>query len=417
MSHFRRLFAAALAGAVTIFGSVQAADWSRFRGPNGDGTSSDTIPLKWSKTENVAWVKPIPGKGNSSPIIVKGHLFVQSASADGSKRFLVCMDAATGDTKWTKSLGGQPSKTHAKSSLASSTPTCDGQQVYAIFWDGKAVAIHAFDMEGTEKWHASLGSYESQHGAGMSPVVHAGKVFVNFDQDDAAEIVAFDAKTGAKVWSKERKAYRACYSTPLVRELPGGKSEIVVFSTAGAAGYDPDNGTLNWNWAIPWQAGEMALRSVASPLLANGLLVCLTGDGSGTRYAAAIKPGVTTSVLWENRKGKGVPYVPCPVVKGEHIYWVTDQGVAECVELKTGKIVWFERAVNRAVSASPILVGDQLVIIDEGGKCVILKATPKGYDKLGDGDIGEATFASPAIANGSLYIRSTTNLYCIREKK
>jgi outer membrane protein assembly factor BamB len=397
--------------------SVTAADWTRFRGPNGDGTASDPIPLKWTKKDNVRWAQELPGSGNSSPIIVKGKLFLQTASGDGSKRALVCLDAATGKPVWERAFGGQPAKVHQKSSLASCTPTSDGTLIYCAVWDGKAVAVHAVDFAGEPKWVAKLGSFESQHGAGLSPIVHDGKVYVNFDQDGGAEVVALDAKTGEKAWSQSRKAYRACYSTPVLREPSPGKFEVVVFSTAGAAGYDAKTGAINWNWTIPWKDGEMALRSVASPLLAGDSVVCLTGDGSGSRYCAGITiNGTEVSVDWEKRSSKLAPYVPCPVVKDGHIYWVTDQGVAECLELKTGKIKWSERATNSAVSASPVLVGDKFVIVDERGKAVVLKANPTAFEKVGDGDIGEAVFASPAVADGKLYIRGAKHLFCIQGK-
>ncbi len=410
MTRLRAFLLLAAFGGATL----PAADWTRFRGPNGDGTAEMAIPAKWSAKENVAWAVEV-GMGNSSPIIVKSRLFLQTATRDGSKRSLVCLDAKTGKPKWEKSFGGQPAKVHAKSSLASCTPATDGTNVYCAVWDGKAVTVFAHDIDGNKKWDYKLGAFDSQHGAGLSPIVHDGKVIVNFDQDDAAELVAIDAKSGDRAWSRKRKAYRACYSTPVIRELPNKSTEIVVFSTAGAAGYDPKSGSVNWSWTIPWQEGEMALRSVASPLLVGDMVVCLTGDGSGSRYCAAITvKDAKATVNWEKRSSKLAPYVPCPVVKGEHLYWVTDQGIAECLELKTGKILWSERATNSAVSASPVLLGDKFVIVDEKGKAIVLKADPKGYEKIGEGDIGEAVFASPAVADGSLYIRGAKRLFCIR---
>lgn len=409
MTRLRLLILLASFSGVTL----AAADWTRFRGPNGDGTASMKLPTKWTTKENVAWSVNV-GMGNSSPIIVHGKLFLQTSTPDGSKRSLVCLDAKTGQPKWEKSFSAQPAKVHAKSSLASCTPATDGKNVYCAIWDGKAVTLFAHDLDGNPKWEYKLGNFESQHGAGLSPIVHDGHVYVNFDQDGAAEVVAIDAKSGEKAWSASRKAYRACYSTPVVRELANKSTEIVVFSTAGAAGYDPKTGAVNWSWAIPWEPGEMALRSVASPLLANNTIVCLTGDGSGSRYCAAITVNdAKASVNWEKRSSKLAPYVPCPVVKGEHLYWVTDQGVAECLELKTGKILWSERATNNAVSASPVLLDDKFVIVDERGKSVILKAQPKEYEMVGQGDIGEAVFASPAVADGKLYIRGAKHLFCI----
>lgn len=419
MTRFVLLAAAAVSAAGVHLPAAAAGDWPRFRGPNGAGVADGPAPVAWTKGGNVLWTAELPGRGNSSPVVANGRLLVQSAAKDGTKRMLLCLDPATGAVKWTAAAGGQSAKIHPKSSLASSTPACDGDRVYACFWDGAAVSLHAYDLDGKELWAASLGSFESQHGAGMSPVVHGGKVFVNFDQDGAAEVVAFDARTGAKAWVAPRRAYRACYSTPVVRPRKDGRSELVAYSTAGATGYDPETGAVNWAWVTPWREGEMALRSVASPVLAGGLVVCVNGDGSGSRYSAVLDPDAPggPAPLWEKRSNALTPYVPCPVVKGDFIYWLTDQGFAECVAVKTGKVAWSERAFNKAVSASPVLIGDALLGIDEGGKAVAWKADPEGFEKVAASEVGEPVFASPAVADGRLYVRGATRLMCVGEKK
>jgi outer membrane protein assembly factor BamB len=395
-----------------------AGDWPRFRGPNGTGIVDADVPLKWSKSENLTWKVKLPGRGNSSPIVIKNHLFIQSATMDGSKRMLICLDANTGTTKWIKSVEGQRTKIHQKSSFASNTPASDGERVYACHWDGDAVSLHAYDLDGNDLWSASLGSFDSQHGAGMSPIVHSGKVFINFDQDGSAEVVAFDAKTGEKIWVAPRKAYRACYSTPILRDRANGKPELVVFSTAGFTAYDPDSGIVNWSWAIPWQAGEMALRSVASPVQTGRLLIGVNGDGGGSRYSVVLDPDAAGGPrpLWEKRSNALTPYVPCPLVKENYLYWITDHGVAECLDVKSGKILWSERVFNKSVSSSPIMVNEYILAIDEGGKAVVWKADPTEYDEVWTSDVGESVFASPAVAGEKLYIRGATTLYCIGKK-
>jgi outer membrane protein assembly factor BamB len=413
-----RLIAFAAAAVVTS-GLAAAGDWPRFRGPNGAGVAAGDVTLQWSKAENVLWKVELPGRGHSSPIVVKDRVFVQSAGKDGEGRTLLCLDAATGATKWAKTAPGRSAKMQsAKGSLASNTPACDGERVYACVWDGDAVSLHAYDLDGGEAWSASLGSFASQHGAGMSPVAHGGKVFVNFDQDGAAEVVAFDAKTGAKAWAAPRKAWRACYSTPMIRDGAGGKPELLVYSTAGFTAYDPDTGKVVWNWAIPWEQGEMALRSVAAPVPVGRLLVGVNGDGSGLRYSVALDPAAAggPAPVWEKRSKALTPYVPCPVVKGDHVYWVTDQGVAECLEAKTGKILWSERAFNKSVSSSPVLVNGHVLAIDEAGRAIVWKADPKEFDKVSESAVGEAVFATPAVADGKLYVRGATHLYCIGKK-
>jgi len=417
----------------TPYSVLRAADWTRFRGPNGSGLVEDAaVPLKWSKTENVLWKVEVPGLGHSSPIVVKGRVILQSATSDGTKRMIICYDANTGETKWTKTLTGQKVPVHAKSSLASCTPTSDGERVYTVVWDGQALAVHAFDLDGNDAWTYSLGGYVSQHGAGMSPVAHGGKVYIHYDQDkdkeqgkgkapipvpNPAQLVALDAKTGAKAWVAPRKAFRACSASPLIRELPGGKTEVIVSSTAGLTGYDPEDGQVNWDWE--WKFSGQALRTVGSPILANGVIVAPSGDGGGSRAMVAVTPGPMPKLLWE--KTKETPYVPGPLVKGDHLYWVTDGGVAFCVELKTGKQLWSERAFPNLskgtyVHSSPLLINGHIVAVAETGRAIVFKATPEKYDLVEENDIGEVVEASLAVADGKLYLRGATHLFCIGKK-
>ncbi len=412
----RVFFALALTPALTL---LVAADWPRFRGPNGSGVVAEPVPLKWSATENRLWTAEVPGVGHSSPIVVKGRVLVQSASADGSKRMLDCFDAATGKPLWTKTATGHPAHIHAKNTLASSTPAGDGERVFAIFWDGNALALSAYDLDGKELWSASLGGFVSDHGAGLSPVVYDGKVFVNYDQSGAAEFVCYDAATGAKKWGAKRKAFRACSSSPLVRDLGNGKAEVIDSSTAGVTGYDPDTGSVNWDWE--WKFDGMALRTVGSPVLATGgsVVVVPSGDGGGSRSMVALAPGPHPKLLWEKRKD--TPYVPCPLVKGDHLYWLTDGGLAVCAEVRTGKIVWSERAFPNLskgtyVHSSPVLVGDDVVAIAETGKVVVFKASPAGFEVVAENTIGEPVTATPAAADGKLYVRGAHHLYCIGKK-
>lgn len=399
---------------VTALGitSARADDWSRFRGPNGTGVADPKAPIKWSNNEGLLWKTAIPGHGHSSPIIVGDRLFLESASDDSTKRMLICVNVKTGKIDWTKTVAGGSGKTHKKNTLASSTPACDGENVYAVFWDGKAVSMHAYTVEGKELWSASLGSYESQHGAAMSPVAYKGKVYLNFDQDGAAEIVAFDGKTGAKVWAAPRKAFRACPSTPLIRDLGNGTAELVVGSTAGITGYDPETGKVNWTWN--WSFPNKPLRTVGSPLLVDGTVVVVSGDGDGSRNAAAVTAGTDPKLLWQ--AAKETPYVPGPLAKGSHLYWITDDGFATCADQKSGKIVWRERVFAKGVTASPVMIGDAVLAIAEDGKTIAFKASPDGYEKLAEASVGEPVLASPAVAQGKLFIRGSEHLFCYGKK-
>jgi outer membrane protein assembly factor BamB len=396
--------------------SSWGADWSRFRGENGNGASDDKLPLKWAGPAT-KWSVNLPGEGNGSPIVCGGKVYLQTCSPDGSKRGLACLDATSGQLDWHTPLKGSTAHTHKKNSLASSTPACDGERVYAVFWDGADVSLYAFDLKGKQIWEKKLGGYVSQHGPGFSPMVANGKVIVNYDQDGTASVVAFDGKTGEQAWSASRKAFRACYSTPYLRPRGDGKSDVVVSSTAGLTGYDPDSGNVTWNW--DWSFDGMALRTVGSPIDAGNLIVAISGDGGGSRHTVVVDPkasGGKPTKVWEKKKDS--PYVPMPVVVGETLYWITDAGMAMAIDLKSGKELWKERALSGAVSASLVHfrgpAGERLLLaISETGKAVTIAAKPDGYDKVADNDLKAAVFATPAISNGRMYIRAGAKLVCV----
>src|SRR4051794_38703688 len=157
-----------------------AGDWPRFRGPNGTGTADGALPTP--DADHLLWKVPIPGRGVSSPVVAGGKVYLQSASDDGTKRFMICLNAADGKPGWATEVPGRPvgpKDKHPKNSLASSPPAVDADRVFGVFWDGKGVTLHAFDLAGKPLWSKPLGDYVSQHGPGLSPVVYQGLVFVN----------------------------------------------------------------------------------------------------------------------------------------------------------------------------------------------------------------------------------------------
>ena len=400
-----------LALAITL---TQAADWPRFRGPNGTGVAEGPMPdIDPAKP---LWKTKIPGKGVSSPIIVGGKVYLQSASLDGKTRMLVCVKASDGKIEWTKELESEKGKTHAKNSMASGTPACDGAQIYCQWWDGSGVSLNAYDLTGKELWRASLGSYVSQHGPGFSPMIHDGLVFVNVDDDEHAELVAFDAKTGEKKWIAERKHVRACYSTPFILQRPGKGTELILGTTTAITSYNPTSGKVNWEYPIVWPKGEMPLRVIGHPVYAAGLLVVYCGDGSGSRYMAAIDPDAKKqpTKVWDLRKE--TPYVPCVLVKGDKLFWIGDKGIATCADAKTGKAVWAEKVFeNSDVTASPVMMGDKILMISEKGEVAAVKAD-KEFEDPAKVMLGEKVFASPAAADGKVFIRGESTLFCFGKK-
>jgi outer membrane protein assembly factor BamB len=415
--------------------TLAAADWTRFRGPEGLGTASDrTIPVNFGP-KDALWKTPIPGRGNSSPIVSKGKVFLQTASDDFSKRSLVCLDAGTGKILWSKDAKGGPpnQKIHPKNTVASSTPAADGERVYAVFWDGRKISLTSWDYTGNQLWTRDLGTYASQHGPGLSPMVVGDKVILNVDQDDLAEVVAFDAKTGEFEWKKSRPAFRACYTTPFVLERDG-KKEVIVSSTAGVTSYDPKDGAVVWNWTWVWKPDPDApkakgkgkagpggpLRHVGGPIYHDGMIIAISGDGGGDRHLVAIKAGTSgdvtdTALVWEKRKS--TPYVPMVLAKGDYLYWVADkENKGLCVEAKTGKVIWEERLRGSGeVTACPVMIDGKIYSFNESGRVTVFEAAPK-FNVLADNDLKESVMATPAVANGKLFVRTSSHLYCFGKK-
>jgi outer membrane protein assembly factor BamB len=420
--HLRRLLLAVCVIIALALGA-DAANWPRFRGPNGTGDSHDAgIPVRWTE-KDIVWKVPLSGAGNSSPIIWGERIFLQSASDDARERYLICLRTSDGKELWRKSVAGSRAKMHPKNTGASSTPATDGERVYAYFWDGEAVGLYAFDFKGEQLWKYDIGRFSSDHGAGASPMVYAGKVILLNDQGEGASVIALDGKTGSKAWETKRDHYenRACYSTPFVLERKGQPTEIVVASTMGITGYDPDTGAKDWQY--DWVFDARPLRTVASPLLAEGgMIVVNSGDGGGDRNTVAITPGgkngAQPGFLWESKRKEVMPYVPCLLSRGNHIYWVSDNrssGYAGCTDAHTGAMLWYER-LGAPFTASPILIEDKVYAVNEAGDVFVFAAEAK-YRLLAKNSVGEQVFATPAVADGRLYIRGKSHLFCIGKGK
>jgi outer membrane protein assembly factor BamB len=391
--------------------AFSGADWPRFRGPNGTGIAADRdVPVKWT-AENILWTTSLPGSSHSSPIVVKGKVYLLSATQ--TQRLLVCIDAIKGNQLWTKTVPGKVGRTHRKSSLASATPCSDGEKVYCVFWDAKNVGLYAYDLAGKLVWQRGLGAFTSQHGPGFSPIVYGGKVIVNNDQDGKATLQAFDAKTGEPAWSVKRTAFRACYSTPFVLEEGTAGPELIVASTAGLTGYNPADGKEVWNYT--WSHTGMALRTVGSPVADDGLVFLGAGDGSGARGMIAVKLGgkgdvSKTHLAWD--KDSDTPYVPSMLAYKGHVYTITDDGRATCYEGKSGKELW-RRRLGSTVSASPVLIDGKVYSIDEKGEVFVFEARPEECKVLARNRLDEAVSSTPAVSNGRLYIRGARHLICV----
>ena len=393
---------------------LPAEDWTRFRGPNGTGiVHNQKLPVKWTKA-NVLWKAKTFGVGKSSPIVCKGKLFFQSATKNGKARIVICMDAKTGKMVWKKELTGSRAHTHPLNTLASSTLAADGERVYAAVWDGSKVSIYAWTLDGTLEWSKPLGRFRSEHGPASSPMVHEGKVILAFDQDKSSSVIALEAKTGKQLWQTPRKAFRASYSVPFLLEK-SNQVELIVASSAGITAYDPNDGKVIRDYV--WMHPGKVLRTVASPIYAEGLIFAHGGNGGGDRHLIAVKAegkGDITEggLVWEAKKS--FPYVPTMLAHGKYVFSVHDNGIAHCHEAATGKEIW-EKRLSGKVSASPVMVDGKIYVVTERGTVHVFASTTK-FKELAKNAIDDSVFATPAVANGCMFIRGDEHVFCIGTK-
>jgi outer membrane protein assembly factor BamB len=397
-------------GVITVAGAARAENWARFRGPNGTGVSADKqIPVQWTK-KNVLWKTALPGAGNSSAVIWGKRLFLQAAT--DKDRLLLCLSVTNGKELWRRSMAGDITQKHPKNSFASSTPATDGKQVYVMFWDGSKTFLSAYDFDGKLVWRRDLGSFKSQHGPGVSPIVFQDKVVLPDDQDGSSVLIAVEAKTGKPAWKAKRTAFRACYSTPFVLEPDSAHPELIVTSTAGITSYNPQNGKEYWYWT--WHFTGMALRTVASAVSGQGIIFAGSGDGSGERNMVAVKASgkgdvTKTNLVWQRKRD--FPYVPSMLTRGDHLYCVNDHGIARCHVAKTGETVWTTRLTD-AVTASPLLIDGKIYACSEKGDVYVFPAAAT-FKLLAKNPLGERILATPAVADNRLFIRGENHLFCI----
>lgn len=398
---------------LSLTAPAAAQEWTRFRGPNGTGVSdAKGLPATWTE-KDYRWRVAIPGEGHSAPVAWGDRLFLESALEQGKERLLLCVAKADGKILWTKKV---PSATHPKhklSSFASSTPAVDKDRVYASFVSPDQFLVKAFDHEGKELWTSSLGGFRSQHGHGASPMLYEDKVVISNDQDGDSFVVALDAKSGRQVWKSPRRAQAngAAYGTPCLLERPGAPPELLLTSQSyGISSLDPKTGRLNW------EAKVFDKRAVSSPVVAGNLVLGTCGSGGGGIYLSAVRLGGKGDVTSSHQAWKvtqSAPYVPTPVAHGGRVYWVSDDGVAVCVNAETGEAVWRERLSDKeSFYASPVLADGKLYFTSALGQ-VYAAAASDSWQPAGKSPLGEGSHSTPCIDGGRMYFKTFTHLVCV----
>ncbi len=399
-----------------------AADWPQFRGPNGSGVAPDkNLPTTWSSKDNVVWKTELPGAGSSSPIVVGKKIFVTCYSGYGDgqgegdidklTRHLVCLNLA-GQVLWKKDMPADlpedPYRSYlANHGYASSTPVSDGNSVFVYF--GKS-GVFAFDLEGKDLWHKSVGTEKHPWGSGSSPVLYNDLIIVNAAVESGS-LVALHKKDGSPAWSVQGMDYS--WTTPCIVSLPGGRQELVVSNRNQMLGFDPAKGTPLWQC-------EGIQDYVCPSVIAHDDVVYVIGARQNAALAirAGGKGDVTkANTLWEIHKGSNV----CsPVYFEGHLYWANDkQGVIYCVRADNGKLVFEERLPESDAQfyASPVVADGKLYFVSRENGTYVLDAQPK-YRLLAHNTLNDKTFfnGSPAISEGRILLRSDRYLYCLGKK-
>ena len=397
---------------ITVMVNVVAASngpqaWSRFRGANGSGQSdATTIPVEWT-AEDYNWQVPLPGIGHSSPVISENRVVVTSGDPEGGTRYVTCLRTSDGSQLWSREFPSATHHLHARNSYASSTPALDDRHIYFLWATPDAYHLVALDLEdGRTIWRTNLGGFKSQHGFAMSPIVYDGGVIVANEQLGESFLAAYDCKTGKEKWRCPRKGgVQTAYSVPCILQLDDGSEQLIFNSTGhGMTGVDPKTGEPLWSIDV------FNKRCVSSPVVARGLVFGSSGQGGSGESLVAVRPGDgdarAPEVAYEIRKS--APYVVTPVAYRDWIFVWHDGGVVSCHDLADGKLRWRQR-VARGFSGSPIRIGSNLYAMAEDGKVVVLAADKK-FELRAENDLGEPSRATPAVADGRLYLRTESNL-------
>jgi len=421
-----------IAGVVLLFapGTYAAeGEWSRFRGPNGSGTSdAATVPVKWTE-KDYNWRVTLPGVGHSSPVVWGQRIFVTCGDPKTARRTVVCVSAADGRTLWRRDYSSMAYAQHPDSGYATATPVADADGVIVTWTTPEEVTLLALDLDGRQLWRRNLGPFVAVQGSGSSPIIYGDLVVLANDQENPSlipghkkdppepigksSIVAVDRKTGRTRWQIDRPTAFSSLATPCVYQAEDGRPRLIFSSTLhGITAVDPTAGKIDWELDQ-----NFADRCVSSPVTAPGLVIAGYGAGlRGTRYVA-LRPDVREkdgkpAVAYEVKKA--ISLVPTPLVKDGRLFFWTDDGVVSCLRVANGDLVWCER-VGGSFYSSPVCVHDRLYCIAKSGEVVVLAAADH-FEVLARVPLGEQSFATPAVAGGVMYLRTRSHLFSLGGK-
>ena len=429
---------------------LSAQNWPSFRGPSASGVAEGKEPtaVKWNAAtgENILWKTPLAGVAVSSPIVWGDRVFVSTAvSSDPSSGIrtglygdvepakdvskhawkLVALDRRTGKVLWERVAheGIPKTKRHPKSSQATATPVTDGRHVIVSFG---SEGLYAYDIDGKLLWTKDLGVLNAgwfydpdyEWGVGSSPIIWKNLVIVQCDIQKNSFIAAFDVTTGQPAWRTAREEIPS-WSTPAIFEHDG-RAELVTQATTFIRGYNPESGKELW------RLGGNSEITIPTPIVGPGVII-VTNGYRGVQPIFAIKPGAsgditlkgdaTTNefIAWSTNRGG--PYIPTPVIYGDLLYVLAINGVLAAYDVKTGQRVYQERvAGGGSFSASPVAADGKLYLTSEDGDIFVVRAGPK-YELLATNPMSQVIMATPAIANGVIFIRGLKDVFAIGQQR
>ena len=439
----RRFGVLCLSAVVAASSALGAQEWPQFRGSMaGVGVDHPDLPDTWSGTENVAWVAEIPGIGWSSPVVWGDHVFLTTvvntaqqeaprpglylgnwpASSAPHRWMVFDLDFATGKVRWVKEASGAPPDRakHLKNSYASETPVTDGERVYAYF-GGRG--LYAFDLAGDLLWSKRFEAFTTRNdwGTAASPVLHQGRIYIVNDNDEQSFLAAYDARTGDEVWRVNREE-GTNWATPFIWENDL-RTEIVTSGSDKVRSYDLSGKLL-------WELSGMSTISVPTPFEHRGLLYVSSGYiGDALRPAYAIRPGASGDISLKPGETSNAhivwswptaaPYNPTPIVYGDAYYTLFDRGFFTSHDAATGKEIYGRQRITGEASgftSSPWAYNGRIFAISEEGDTYVIEAGSE-FKVVGKNSLKEMTLATPAVARGSLFVRTASKLYRLTKKR
>lgn len=399
--------------------AADGADWPAFRGPAGTGIADEAdVPLHWSNDEHVKWKAPLPGPGDSSPVVSGTRVFVSCATESGKRRGLYCFDRRDGRQLWSQIVefeGDEP--THETNPYCGSSPAADGRRV--VVWHGSA-GLHCYDYDGHRLWSRNLGSFRHIWGHGSSPVFYGDRILLNCGPGKRTFITAIDAATGQTLWQSdepsgddgedrpgEKPVWVGSWSTPVVTQIDG-RDQVVVSLPHRVQAYDPANGHLLWSCG---GLGDLVYTSV---VVGDGVAAALGGFHGP---AIGFKLGGSGDVTEQNRlwrvADKNPQRIGSGVILGDHLYVIDEPGQLECIDMQTGQAAWRGRLGGDKVWASLVAAAGRLYVTSQAGTTYVVAADPEEFKLLTKNELGEPSNSTLAVSDGQIFLRTFEHLICI----